>query len=103
MPALTQEALHGANVSMPTAQMNYFHRLVEELSRTLGPCSGLTSVGVDVAHLKECMQDYTSKQSEWAKYAFADPSRGYTRNLVDRGNGKSNLVSLHGIDPRISI
>lgn len=29
-------------------------------------------------------------------YAFEDFSRGYTRNLVDAGKGKSNLVSSAG-------
>ena len=38
------------------------------------------------------MQSYTSKESEWEQYAFLDPSKHYTRNLVDEGNGKSNLV-----------
>jgi hypothetical protein len=38
------------------------------------------------------MSDYTSSESDWATYAFSDLSRGYTRNLVDEGNGKSNLV-----------
>jgi cysteine dioxygenase len=38
------------------------------------------------------MENYTSCESEWSKYAFSDLSRGYTRNLVDEGNGKSNLV-----------
>lgn len=39
------------------------------------------------------MENYTSSEKDWEKYAFADLSRGYTRNLVDEGNGKSNLVS----------
>jgi cysteine dioxygenase len=91
MPAIAQNALGGATSS--GSSFDDFQRLVDELSRTLGPCSGLTSEGVDVQHLKQLMEGYISKQSEWVKYAFADASRGYTRNLVDRGNGKSNLVS----------
>ena len=38
------------------------------------------------------MRSYTSKESEWEQYALLDPSKHYTRNLVDEGNGKSNLV-----------
>lgn len=71
---------------------NAFDILVENLRDTLGPSSGLTSEGVDVQHLKRLMEDYISRQEDWAQFALADLSRGYTRNLVDRGNGKSNLV-----------
>ena len=72
--------------------MDQFHRLVTDLSRTLGPSSGLNSSDVDVTALQQLMEDYTSKESDWTKYALSDYSRGYTRNLVDEGNGKSNLV-----------
>lgn len=72
--------------------MDPFHRLVSELSRILGPSSGLDSSEVDVAELQKLMEDYSSKEADWSQYALADYSRGYTRNLVDEGNGKSNLV-----------
>lgn len=38
------------------------------------------------------MAAYESNEEDWSKYAFADKSRAYTRNLVDSGNGKANLV-----------
>ena len=38
------------------------------------------------------MANYISCEPEWQQYAFADASRNYTRNLVDEGNGKSNLL-----------
>lgn len=69
-----------------------FEALVQALKDALGPSSGLASDDVDVEHLKRLMQEYTSNETEWSKYAFGDQSRGYTRNLVDEGNGKSNLV-----------
>ena len=95
MPALAQEALGGANASYHLPhKMDSFHALVEELSRMLGPSSGLTSEEVEVDHLKRAMERYSSKSSEWCRYAFGDSSRAYTRNLVDRGNGKSNLLIL---------
>jgi hypothetical protein len=71
---------------------NRFDELVLALKEALGPCSGLTSDDVDVAHLTRLMRDYASEPREWARFAMGDVSRGYTRNLVDEGNGKSNLV-----------
>lgn len=74
--------------------MNRFDELVLALKDALGPCSGLTSDDVDVEDLSRLMQDYCSDEMEWSKFAMGDPSRGYTRNLVDEGNGKSNLVCV---------
>ncbi|KJZ79300.1 Cysteine dioxygenase [Hirsutella minnesotensis 3608] len=71
-----------------------FEDLVLALKQALGPSSGLTSDDVDVGYLSSLMEDYDSRPGEWAKYAFGDASRGYTRNLVDEGNGKSNLLVL---------
>ena len=73
--------------------MDAFHNLVQEINDILGPSNGIDSDGVDVDELKKVMLDYRSVEDEWSKYAFADHSRAYTRNLVDRGNGKANLVS----------
>lgn len=81
----------GIGPSKPASQ-DPFHKLVADLSRVLGPASGLDSENV-VPELQRFMEDYVSDQKDWAKYAFTDLSRGYTRNLVDEGNGKSNLVS----------
>lgn len=78
---------------MPVEQSNDFQRLVSDLSRVLGPSSGLDCADVDTESLMKLMEDYQSKPEEWRKYAMGDHSRGYTRNLVDKGNGKSNLVS----------
>lgn len=73
-----------------------FHKLVAELSTILGPSSGLDSEDVEVQKLQRLMEEYTSNEADWGRYAFSDCSRGYTRNLVDEGNGKSNLVrELH--------
>jgi len=69
-----------------------FQQLIVDIKKILGPSSGITSEDVDPKILQNLMQDYTSDESEWRDYAFPDPSRTYTRNLVDEGNGKSNLV-----------
>jgi cysteine dioxygenase len=94
-PSVAQNAI-GA-VLEKQESLDAFHKLVLGLSRILGPSSGLNSEDVDVQKLLKLMQDYTSNEEHWANYAFSDFSRGYTRNLVDEGNGKSNLVSL---DPK---
>ncbi|WPG99028.1 Hypothetical protein R9X50_00183300 [Acrodontium crateriforme] len=74
--------------------INGFHQLVEDINQVLGPCNGIDSDGVDPEELKKVMAEYVSRDEQWEKYAFADHSRAYTRNLVDRGNGKSNLLIL---------
>ncbi|KAL1989338.1 hypothetical protein VTN96DRAFT_100 [Rasamsonia emersonii] len=71
-----------------------FEKLVEELSAALGPSSGLDSDDVDPLDIQRLMEKYTSNEAEWGRYAFGDPSKTYTRNLVDEGNGKSNLLIL---------
>ena len=75
-----------------TATTDNFQTLVRSLSDILGPCSGIDSADIDPDDLQELMRLYHSAEFEWRSYAFADPSRNYTRNLVDEGNGKSNLV-----------
>jgi len=91
-PSIAQD-LPGT-VSGKKEPVDAFHRLISDLSRILGPSSGLNSEDVDVQKLHNLMEQYTSNEEEWSKYAFSDFSRGYTRNLVDEGNGKSNLVSV---------
>ena len=71
-----------------------FHSLVRALSDVLGPTSGIDSDDVDENDLIRLMELYTSQESQWHQYAFADSSRNYTRNLVDEGNGKSNLLLI---------
>lgn len=92
-PALAHDALDAAK-AFGSVSPDKFHQLVRELSLLLGPSSGLTCADVDVSKLHSLMERYTSNETEWQKYAFADYSRGYTRNLVDEGNGKSNLLVL---------
>ncbi|KAI9724647.1 MAG: hypothetical protein M1828_003516 [Chrysothrix sp. TS-e1954] len=74
--------------------MNDFQRLVQDLSDFLGPSSGLDSSEINPDRVIEIMRSYTTRSSEWSPYAHADHGRGYTRNLVDTGNGKSNLLVL---------
>lgn len=78
--------------STANAKSLRFVDLVQALKDALGPSSGLTSEDVDVGHLTQLMQMYDPSEEGWRPYAMGDPSMGYTRNLVDEGNGKSNLV-----------
>lgn len=76
------------------SQPNAFDVLVEQLSKQLGPCSGINSEDVDPKELERLMGEYVSDEKHWEKYFFPSSNHAYTRNLVDKGNGKSNLVSL---------
>lgn len=88
-------SIHDSARGTPTPpSINDFDRLVSSLNTTLGPSNGLDSAGIDVEELKTLMRAYTSSEPDWNPYAFADYSRAYTRNLVDYGNGKSNLLIL---------
>lgn len=80
------------------SQPNKFDDLVIALKEALGPSSGLTSDDVDLKQLTQLMADYASNEQEWSRYAMGDEKLPYTRNLVDEGNGKSNLVSLPNPD-----
>ncbi|XP_041105215.1 cysteine dioxygenase type 1-like [Polyodon spathula] len=48
---------------------------------------------VNVEEVQNLMESYESKPQEWMAYAQFDKFR-YTRNLVDEGNGKFNLMIL---------
>lgn len=90
MPILAQDVPVGP---MSTTRPNdAFQQLVFEINRVLGPSSGIDSADIDPRELEELMRAYESNQKEWHRYAWADKSRNYTRNLVDKGNGKANLV-----------
>uniref|UniRef100_A0A8C7D744 Cysteine dioxygenase n=1 Tax=Oncorhynchus kisutch TaxID=8019 RepID=A0A8C7D744_ONCKI len=48
---------------------------------------------INVEEVQQIMEAYDSNPQEWKKFAMFDPTR-YTRNLVDEGNGKFNLILL---------
>ncbi|KAF2791011.1 cysteine dioxygenase type I [Melanomma pulvis-pyrius CBS 109.77] len=77
-----------------TTQTNKFDALVRSLSEMLGPTSGINSEDVNPDELQALMAAYNSDEPEWKKYDWQDASKCYTRNLVDKGNGKSNLLIL---------
>ncbi|XP_050396967.1 cysteine dioxygenase type 1 [Patella vulgata] len=64
---------------------------LEELIQELHKVFDSDKVNVD--YVKRLMTLYISNRKDWKKYAKFDPHR-YTRNLVDGGNGKFNLMVL---------
>ncbi|CAL9708076.1 unnamed protein product [Knipowitschia caucasica] len=51
------------------------------------------SDSINVDEVQQIMESYESNPQDWKKFAKADQYR-YTRNLVDEGNGKFNLMLL---------
>jgi cysteine dioxygenase len=81
-------------MSLHHSKEDQFHQLVKTLSDVLGPSSGIDSDDVDPHEIERIMSAYTSDEAEWNIYALCEPYMNYTRNLVDEGNGKSNVVRV---------
>ncbi|CAJ2512799.1 Uu.00g009180.m01.CDS01 [Anthostomella pinea] len=97
MPFLYPVASNSLSIrtrDIPAIPMNQFNQLVEDIRQVLGPSSGLDSADVDVEDLTLLMERYVSNSKEWATYAMGNANLPYTRNLVDEGNGKANLLVL---------
>ncbi|KAI8056497.1 RmlC-like cupin domain-containing protein [Gilbertella persicaria] len=67
--------------------------LVQSIHRVLGD-DGLDSECIDANEIIRLMEKYSSNAADWSKYTLFDHSRAYTRNLIDDGNGKFNLMIL---------
>jgi len=48
---------------------------------------------INVEEVADLLASYKSNRNDWAPYAIFDPHK-YTRNLVDQGNGKYNLMII---------
>ncbi|KAI1327117.1 cysteine dioxygenase type I [Xylariaceae sp. FL0255] len=79
---------------MHLLSVNRFQFLVDDIKRVLGPSSGLDANDVNTRELSLLMEQYKSNPREWAPYALSNDKMAYTRNLVDEGNGKANLLVL---------
>ena len=80
----------------PKVQMqkdNGFSQLVLDLKSALDRSPGANFSDIDPSPILTLMEDYRSEKTHWLKYAHGNKDRCFTRNLVDRGNGKWNLVS----------
>ncbi|XP_042309816.1 cysteine dioxygenase type 1 [Sceloporus undulatus] len=69
-------------------QLQALEELVQELHHLF---SGEKKV--NAAQVQTAMESYESNPGDWARYAQFDQFR-YTRNLVDKGNEKFNLMIL---------
>ena len=73
-----------------------FHTLVQELSGYIDTAQSLAFSEIcDPNAVIQRMKQYQSDTPEWAKYAYRDETQCFTRNMVDRGLGKSNIVCFH--------
>ncbi|KAI1767746.1 RmlC-like cupin domain-containing protein [Hypoxylon sp. FL1150] len=85
---------HSLEYKNSASEMNPFDQLVKDIKAVLGPSKGLTSEDIDVEDLSHIMERYISNEQDWSRYAMANSDMAYTRNLVDQGNGKANLLVL---------
>ena len=69
-----------------------FQQLITNLNIVLAQSPGANFSDIDPLPIIDLMEHYTSKTSDWLEYAHGDENQCFTRNLVDRGHGKSNLV-----------
>lgn len=72
-------------------KLNYSVSTLDELIEELHVLFSGESVNVD--QIYALMRSYKSNPAEWRKYAVFDQHK-YTRNLVNAGNGKFNLMIL---------
>ena len=74
-------------------QLDNFHRLVRELSGYVDTANSLSFSEIcDPNAVIQRMKEYQSDRAEWGQYAHEDGNQSFTRNMVERGLGKSNIV-----------
>lgn len=86
-PDLTRKLKEVYIHNTPVPTLNSLDDLINELHKVFA----FDRVNVD--YVKSLLSAYRSNPADWKKYAKFDPFR-YTRNLVDTGNGKFNLIAL---------
>lgn len=71
-----------------------FESLRQTIRECLGKEAGIDTSDLHLQSLIDSMTAYQSVDGEWERFALGDPSRAYTRNLVDECNGNANLLVL---------
>ena len=69
-----------------------FHQLVKDLTTIVAQSPGSKFLDIDPRPIIKLMAGYKSNTSDWEKYAHRNENQCFTRNLVDRGNDKCNVV-----------
>lgn len=86
----------GPSTNAQAQQLDGFHTLVQELSGYVDTARSLSFSEIcDPDAVIQRMKNYRSDRCEWAKYAHEDGDQCFTRNMVERGRGKSNIVRWH--------
>eukprot|EP00800_Vazella_pourtalesii_P009995 TRINITY_DN25128_c0_g1_i1.p1 TRINITY_DN25128_c0_g1~~TRINITY_DN25128_c0_g1_i1.p1 ORF type:complete len:200 (+),score=15.39 TRINITY_DN25128_c0_g1_i1:167-766(+) len=75
-------------ISHDVSDETNFSKLISDIRKEFD-----SSDTIDIDRVKAILSAYKSNPSEWDRYTTWDPHR-YTRNLVDEGNGKYNLIIL---------
>jgi len=92
---------HGCSGSVLQTQVdNSFDNLVTDLNLALAYSSSISFSDIDPRTIITLMEGYKSERSDWSKYAHGNKKQCFTRNLVDRGNGKCNLVGNVELEKR---
>ncbi|OQO03345.1 hypothetical protein B0A48_11601 [Cryoendolithus antarcticus] len=93
-----RQTVSSATQQMPNSARLSLQTLVADLTRILGQHSGIlngsASPDTNVRALQRALTSYTSHDADWRRYAIADPSVPYTRNLVSTINQHANLLVL---------
>ncbi|GAA5804266.1 hypothetical protein HPULCUR_009753 [Helicostylum pulchrum] len=79
--------------TLPSTDDFKLNDLVKSIHGVLGD-DGLDAEHIDAQKIIQLMERYSSNSADWSQYSLFDHSRAYTRNLVDDGNGKFNLMIL---------
>lgn len=84
-PQQQPRPMRGGHCALPP--VNTLTELIDELRRVFADDH------VDVDYVRALMRSYKSNPADWKRFAVFDRHK-YTRNLVDEGNGKYNLLLL---------
>lgn len=79
-------------MGMQSYSLDAFRQLVQGLSCYLASLPSSAFKDINYRLIIKAMENYTSQSSEWEKYAHKNEKQCFTRNLVDPGNGRHNLV-----------
>ncbi|BFZ58316.1 hypothetical protein PYCC9005_005378 [Savitreella phatthalungensis] len=94
-PALVQELPQRCSPALnASSALPSFATLISAIRNCLGTAHGIDTSESHLLQLITSLEAYRSVEEEWRRYALGDPSRAYTRNLVDDVNGRANLLVL---------